>query len=188
MGDALTYKAKQFILYLSSRSTKDTKSNTTFYQVSLHNSYTRLKVPSDMALEKYNGTWELEDKGGAEFEEYMKYLGVGLVKRKIGKNMGRTMTFKAKSDTSFAVKSVTTLKTNENDDVQLDQEGDNETDDGRQVKVRFTNRNGNLVQIENWPGKNTDNEWEILSDGRLCMHLKGGSDGKVYAKQVYKKK
>merc|ERR1711879_629910 len=101
----------------------------------------------------------------------MKYLGVGLVKRKIGKNMGRTMTFKA----------------NENDDVQLDQEGDNETDDGRQVKVRFTNRNGNLVQIENWPGKNTDNEWEILSDGRLCMHLKGGSDGKVYAKQVYKK-
>ena len=62
-------------------------------------------------MEKYNGSWELVEKDGANFDKYMAEIGVGWIKRKVGKTLSRTITIKVVGGDSIELKSVSTLKT-----------------------------------------------------------------------------
>merc|ERR1711879_308669 len=96
---------------------------------------------------KFNGTWVLTQKDGEKFEAYLKALGIGLIKRKVAKNMGRTITFEALDGGNFHIVSASSLKTN---DVKLSLgvTVDGERDDGVPVATVFQMENGCLVQNE----------------------------------------
>merc|ERR1712156_649533 len=70
------------------------------------------KIHNIMSLANFNGNWEQTEKG-ANFKDFLAALGVGVLKRNIANNMGRTITFEAIDDKNFHVISKSKLKTND---------------------------------------------------------------------------
>merc|ERR1711972_991237 len=70
------------------------------------------KYKQNTSLANFNGNWEQTEKG-ANFKDFLAALGVGVLKRNIANNMGRTITFEAIDDKNFHVISKSKLKTND---------------------------------------------------------------------------
>merc|ERR1712050_534112 len=125
------------------------------------------KYKQIMSLANFNGNWEQTEKG-ANFKDFLAALGVGLLKRNVANNMGRTITFEAIDDKKFCL--------------GVSQEG--KRDDDMECTTVFSFVDGKIVQDEEAKdGKKYQHVWEV--DGNVMkMTLKIGS---IECVQVYKK-
>merc|ERR1712050_9280 len=140
------------------------------------------KYKQIMSLANFNGNWEQTEKG-ANFKDFLAALGVGLLKRNVANNMGRTITFEAIDDKNFHVISKSKLKTNDKKFcLGVSQEG--KRDDDMECTTVFHLNDGKIVQDEEAKdGKKYQHVWEV--DGNVMkMTLKIGS---IECVQVYKK-
>merc|ERR1711979_8253 len=118
----------------------------------------------------------------ANFKDFLAALGVGLLKRNVANNMGRTITFEAIDDKNFHVISKSKLKTNDKKFcLGVSQEG--KRDDDMECTTVFSFVDGKIVQDEEAKdGKKYQHVWEV--DGNVMkMTLKIGS---IECVQIYK--
>merc|ERR1712178_437931 len=102
------------------------------------------KYKQIMSLANFNGNWEQTEKG-ANFKDFLAALGVGMLKRNIANNMGRTITFEAIDDKNFHVISKSKLKTNDKKFcLGLSQDG--KRDDDMECTTVFNFVDGKIVQ------------------------------------------
>merc|ERR1712165_117547 len=110
----------------------------------------------------------------ANFKDFLAALGVGMLKRNIANNMGRTITFEAIDDKNFHVVSKSKLKTNDKK-FCLGVSQDGKRDDDMECTTVFNFVDGKIVQDEEAKdGKKYQHVWEV--DGNVMkMTLKIGS-------------
>ncbi|VIO98393.1 Uncharacterized protein BM_BM6503 [Brugia malayi] len=95
--------------------------------------------------EKFAGTWTFADS--ENFDAYLKQIGVGLIMRGIAKNLKPTLTFSMNGN-KWKIVSESRFKKHVWE-FELDEEFDETTPDGRQVKSKFFLEGDVLVQLEN---------------------------------------
>merc|ERR1712117_603649 len=134
-----------------------------------------------MSLANFNGNWEQTEKGD-NFKDFLAALGVGLLKRNVANNMGRTITFEAIDDKNFHVISKSKLKTNDKKFcLGVSQEGNR--DDDMECTTVFHLKDGKIVQDEEAKdGKKYQHVWEVDGDV-MKMTLKIDN---IECVQVYK--
>ncbi|CAF0970504.1 unnamed protein product, partial [Brachionus calyciflorus] len=95
-------------------------------------------------VESFIGTWKLISS--ENFDDLMKELGVGYVKRKLGNQMKPNIVFAKNSDeiTFTTISSIRTIEIK----FKLNEEFDEETPDGRNVKTIFTIDGNKLIQTQ----------------------------------------
>ncbi|VIO98392.1 Uncharacterized protein BM_BM6503 [Brugia malayi] len=133
--------------------------------------------------EKFAGTWTFADS--ENFDAYLKQIGVGLIMRGIAKNLKPTLTFSMNGN-KWKIVSESRFKKHVWE-FELDEEFDETTPDGRQVKSKFFLEGDVLVQLENAikaSDKSTRFERYIDEQGQLVIVC--DSEG-VVAKRIYKR-
>merc|ERR1712141_560838 len=122
----------------------------------------------------FNGNWEQTEKG-ANFKDFLAALGVGVLKRNIANNMGRSITFEAIDDKNFHVISKSKLKTNDKKFcLGVSQEG--KRDDEMECVTAFNvDGSGRIVQDEEAKdGKKYQHVWEVDGDVmRMTLKIAG---------------
>lgn len=130
----------------------------------------------------FNGTWVSEDKDLSNIDGYLSKIGLGLIKRKIGKNLTRTITFTDNGDGTVTIRNKTSIR-DSTDTVTLGQPVEAEVEDGRQCKVTVKFENGKLYLSEEWSGPTSYHVWTLEND-MLVVSLE--CDGKR-ARLTYKR-
>ncbi|MEQ2175372.1 Fatty acid-binding protein, heart [Goodea atripinnis] len=102
-------------------------------------------------VEAFVGTWNLKET--ENFDEYMKELGVGFATRKVG-NLTKPTTIISVDGDKVTVKTQSTIKNTELS-FKLGEEFDETTADDRKVKSLVTIKDGKLVHVQKWDGKET---------------------------------
>merc|ERR1712071_695164 len=97
----------------------------------------RTNTHTKMSLSNFDGEWEQTEKG-ANFKEFLAAIGIGLIKRNVANNMGRTLTFNhcTSDDTKFHIVSKSKLKTNDVY-VTLGEKKEGKRDDDMEVVTVF---------------------------------------------------
>lgn len=133
----------------------------------------------------FNGTWVTLEKDASNMEGYLTNIGLGWAKRKIGKNLSRTITFDCQDGKTMTIRNKTSVA-DRNHTIVLDTPIDGETEDGRQAKVtiRFDAEKNELTVSEEWDGPTSVQTW-TLEDGVLHIRLecKGAKAHLTYSKQ-----
>merc|ERR1711978_440768 len=120
-----------------------------------------------MSLANFNGNWEQTEQGD-NFKDFLAALGVGLLKRNVANNMGRTISFEAIDDKNFCL--------------GVSQQG--KRDDDMECTTVFHLNDGKIVQDEEAKdGKKYQHVWEVDGDV-MKMTLKIDN---IECVQVYKK-
>ncbi|XP_047238708.1 fatty acid-binding protein, heart [Girardinichthys multiradiatus] len=120
-------------------------------------------------VEAFVGTWNLKES--VNFDEYMKELGVGFATRKVG-NLTKPTTIISVDGDKVTVKTQSTIKNTELS-FKLGEEFDETTADDRKVKSLVTLKDGKLVHVQKWDGKETTLAREV--DGnKLTLTLTFG--------------
>ncbi|KAM6370838.1 fatty acid-binding protein, heart [Pluvialis apricaria] len=127
----------------------------------------------------FAGTWKLVDT--ANFDEYMKALGVGFATRQMAGLTKPTTIIEVAGD-KITVKTQSTFKNTEIS-FKLGEEFDETTADDRHVKSVVTLDGGKLVHVQKWEGKETSLVRE-LKDGKLILTL---TMGNVVSTRTYEK-
>nr|WLG17449.1 fatty acid-binding protein D [Brachionus plicatilis] len=92
-------------------------------------------------MSELNGTWVLESK--ENFEEFLKALGVGIILRKIAKNITPTLIIKSEGN-KWSIKLRSSFKSLEYN-FNLGEEFDDETIDGKKAKFLFKLEGNKLI-------------------------------------------
>uniref|UniRef100_A0AAZ3RKQ3 Cytosolic fatty-acid binding proteins domain-containing protein n=1 Tax=Oncorhynchus tshawytscha TaxID=74940 RepID=A0AAZ3RKQ3_ONCTS len=146
-------------------------------------------------VDKFVGTWKMISSDN--FDDYMKALGVGFATRQVGNRTKPSLIINMDDQGMICVKSQSTFKTVEikfklNEPFEETTADDRKTMVGWDQKSMcespltwvnlvignnlhfsfnlqtvFTLENGNLVQKQNWDGKETIIEREVTGDGKL---------------------
>ncbi|XP_049676175.1 fatty acid-binding protein, heart [Accipiter gentilis] len=130
-------------------------------------------------VDAFLGTWKLVDT--ANFDEYMKALGVGFATRQVASLTKPTTIIEMAGD-KITVKTQSTFKNTEIS-FKLGEEFDETTADDRHVKSKVTLDGGKLVHVQKWDGKETSLVRE-LKDGKLILTL---TMGNVVSTRTYEK-
>merc|ERR1711925_23509 len=113
----------------------------------------------------------------------MSKIGLGFAKRKIGKNLTRTITYKFnENENSVTIRNQTAVR-DATHTIVFDEFIEGETEDGRMAKVTVSFSDGKLTVKEEWKGPTSSQTWSIV-DGNLEICL--DCDGKC-AKLTYKR-
>ena len=127
-----------------------------------------------MAHSKFDGSWQLTEKDGKNFEKYLVPLGISYLNRKIATKFNRKITIKSTGENSFHMKTESTLKANEKT-VNFGETVSEKRDDGVPIVVRFSYEEGCIVQVQKFEvGKEkkcSTNVWKNLDDDRLEFKL-----------------
>ncbi|XP_064835719.1 fatty acid-binding protein, heart-like [Oncorhynchus masou masou] len=115
-------------------------------------------------VDKFVGTWKMISSDN--FDDYMKALGVGFATRQVGNRTKPSLIINMDDQGMICVKSQSTFKTVEIK-FKLNEPFEETTADDRKTMTVFTLENGNLVQKQNWDGKETIIEREVTGDGKL---------------------
>ena len=121
-------------------------------------------------LSIYDGVWDLQDYDSDNLEEWMKKMGIPWAKRKIGKSLKRTFTFKVdqeKPTTNFFIGSKTKVSNKERN-IVIDEPQPDVSVEGRDMMSVFTIRNGNLVNVDTWnddKGNKKEGSYTFTVDG-----------------------
>ncbi|CAB1350652.1 unnamed protein product [Coregonus sp. 'balchen'] len=115
-------------------------------------------------VDKFVGTWKMISSDN--FDDYMKALGVGFATRQVGNRTKPSLIILMDDQGIICVKSQSTFKTVEIK-FKLNEPFEETTADDRKTMTVFTLENGNLVQKQNWDGKETTIEREVTGDGKL---------------------
>ncbi|NP_001158577.1 Fatty acid-binding protein, heart [Oncorhynchus mykiss] len=115
-------------------------------------------------VDKFVGTWKMISSDN--FDDYMKALGVGFATRQVGNRTEPSLIINMDDQGMICVKSQSTFKTVEIK-FKLNEPFEETTADDRKTMTVFTLENGNLVQKQNWDGKETIIEREVTGDGKL---------------------
>nr|XP_046217415.1 fatty acid-binding protein, heart-like [Oncorhynchus gorbuscha] len=115
-------------------------------------------------VDKFVGTWKMISSDN--FDDYMKALGVGFATRQVGNRTKPSLIINMDDQGMICVKSQSTFKTVEIK-FKLNEPFEETTADDRKTMTVFTIENGNLVQKQNWDGKETIIEREVTGDGKL---------------------
>ncbi|GCC22519.1 fatty acid-binding protein, liver-like [Chiloscyllium punctatum] len=115
-------------------------------------------------VEAFVGSWTLQKS--ENFDEYMKYLDVNIVQRKLACTVNPQTVISVENDViTITTKSkikTTTIK------FKLAEEFDETTADNRSTKTTVVLENGRLVQTQKWDGKETTLVRE-LKDGKMIL-------------------
>ncbi|NXO01132.1 FABPH protein, partial [Rhinopomastus cyanomelas] len=130
-------------------------------------------------VDAFLGTWKMVDS--ANFDEYMKALGVGFATRQVA-SMTKPTTIIEKDGDKITVKTQSTFKNTEIC-FKLGEEFDETTADDRHVKSLVTLDGGKLSHVQKWDGKETSLVRE-LKDGKLILTL---TMGNVVSTRTYEK-
>ncbi|KAM4581382.1 fatty acid binding protein 4b [Odontesthes bonariensis] len=109
-------------------------------------------------VEQFVGTWTLVSSDN--FDEYMKAVGMSFASRQMGNLAKPNLVIIVGADGVITIKAESTFKTT-SIKFKLDEEFDETTVDGRNVKSIFTLENGKLVQKQTWDGKTTTLDREV---------------------------
>uniref|UniRef100_A0A4W5N2F4 Fatty acid binding protein 4a n=1 Tax=Hucho hucho TaxID=62062 RepID=A0A4W5N2F4_9TELE len=115
-------------------------------------------------VDKFVGTWKMTSSDN--FDDYMKALGVGFATRQVGNRTKPSLIINMDDQGMICVKSQSTFKTVEIK-FKLNEPFEETTADDRKTMTVFSIENGNLVQKQNWDGKETTIEREVTGDGKL---------------------
>nr|ACI66812.1 Fatty acid-binding protein, heart [Salmo salar] len=115
-------------------------------------------------VDKFVGTWKMTSSDN--FDDYMKALGVGFATRQVGNRTKPSLIINMDDQGMICVKFQSTFKTVEIK-FKLNEPFEETTADDRKTMTVFTLENGNLVQKQNWDGKETTIEREVTGDGKL---------------------
>nr|ACI68670.1 Fatty acid-binding protein, heart [Salmo salar] len=115
-------------------------------------------------VDKFVGTWKMISSDN--FDDYMKALGVGFATRQVGNRTKPSLIINMDDQGMICVKSQSTFKTVEIK-FKLNEPFEETTADDRKTMTVLTLENGNLVQKQNWDGKETTIEREVTGDGKL---------------------
>nr|WLG17450.1 fatty acid-binding protein D [Brachionus rotundiformis] len=130
-------------------------------------------------MSELNGTWILESK--ENFEEFLKALGVGVILRKIAKNITPTLIIKGEGR-KWSVKMTSSFKNLEYN-FNLDEEFDDVTIDGRKVKCIFKLEGKKLItEQRDFKSK------ELISKIEKYVDEKGHMIEFLYAKNIISKR
>ncbi|XP_040444151.1 fatty acid-binding protein, heart [Falco naumanni] len=136
--------------------------------------------PHPLAMvDAFVGTWKLVDT--ANFDEYMKALGVGFATRQMAGLTKPTTIIEVDGD-KITVKTQSTFKSTEIS-FKLGEEFDETTADDRHVKSVVKLDGGKLIHVQKWDGKETSLVRE-LKDGKLILTL---TMGNVVSTRTYEK-
>ncbi|RNA19088.1 fatty acid-binding heart [Brachionus plicatilis] len=134
-------------------------------------------------MSELNGTWVLESK--ENFEEFLKALGVGIILRKIAKNITPTLIIKSEGN-KWSIKLRSSFKSLEYN-FNLEEEFDDETIDGKKAKFLFK-LEGNKLITEQRDFKSreliTTVEKYVDKNGYMIEHLCAKN---VVAKRTFKR-
>lgn len=132
------------------------------------------KITMSLDLSIYDGVWDLNEYDSDNLEEWMKKMGIPWAKRKIGKSLKRTFTFrveKEKSFTHFYIQSKTKVSNKERN-IVIDVAQADVSVEGRDMMSVFTIRDGNLVNVDSWSddkGNKKEGSYTFtVEGGRLC--------------------
>ncbi|XP_042649447.1 fatty acid-binding protein, heart isoform X2 [Tyto alba] len=135
--------------------------------------------PPVTMVDAFVGTWKLVDT--ANFDEYMKALGVGFATRQMAGLTKPTTIIEVEGD-KVTVKTQSTFKSTEIS-FKLGEEFDETTADDRHVKSVVKLDGGKLIHVQKWDGKETSLVRE-LKDGKLILTL---TMGNVVSTRTYEK-
>ncbi|XP_054254647.1 fatty acid-binding protein, heart-like isoform X2 [Indicator indicator] len=130
-------------------------------------------------VDAFVGTWKLVDS--ANFDEYMKALGVGFATRQVAAFTKPTTIIQLDGD-KITIKTQSTFKNTEIS-FKLGEEFDETTADDRHVKSLVKLEGGKLTHVQKWDGKETSLVRE-LKDGKLILTL---TLGNVVSTRTYEK-
>lgn len=138
-------------------------------------------------MEDFQGTWILENT--ENFDGYMRKLGVNFVMRKLGNLAKPTQEVKVSDDGEVYIKTVTSSTIGKWSEItfKLDQEFDEKTIDGRQVKSMVTKEDDGFLHTQNpLNGGPKTTIRRQMEDGKYIMKLE--CDGEVCTRIYVKPK
>ncbi|KAF0886322.1 FBP12 protein, partial [Crocuta crocuta] len=115
-------------------------------------------------VDQLQGTWK--SISCENFEEYMKELGIGRAKRKLGCLAKPTVTISAQEGL-ITIKTKSIFKNNEIS-FKLGEEFEETTPGGRKTKNVVNLDNDSLVQVQDWDGKETTIRRKVV-DGKMVV-------------------
>ena len=132
----------------------------------------------------YNGTWTMIEKDADNMDKYLQKLGVGMIKRKIAKNLTRTVTFECTDGVTMKINNKTSIA-DRSVEVKLGVAVTGESEDGRaDVTSTILFEDGHLViRKVDKKGLKEENVW--LFEGDNLTHNLECDGAKV--KLVYKR-
>ena len=140
-----------------------------------------------MAHAKFDGTYQLTDKDGKNFENYLVPLGISYLNRKIATKFNRKITIKSNGDNSFHLKTESTLKTNEKN-VVFGETVKEKRDDGVPIVVKFTYENECIVQVQEFEvggvKRVSKNTWKKIDEHslRFTLSCEGRECNQIYTR------
>ncbi|XP_064618906.1 myelin P2 protein-like [Lineus longissimus] len=138
-------------------------------------------------MNDFQGTWILESTDN--FDGYMRKLGVNFIMRKLGNLAKPTQEIKVNDEGEIYIKTITSSTIGKWSELtfKLDQEFDEKTIDGRQVKSLVTKEEEDFVHTQNPSngGPKTIIRRRI-EDGKYIMKLE--CDGEVCTRTYVKSK
>uniref|UniRef100_A0A915DV86 Cytosolic fatty-acid binding proteins domain-containing protein n=1 Tax=Ditylenchus dipsaci TaxID=166011 RepID=A0A915DV86_9BILA len=135
-----------------------------------------------MSFSDFVGKWNLLESDN--FDNYMKQIGVGLLKRKMAATL-KPMLEITSDGTHWKVASISTFK-NHVTEFDIDKEFDEETIDGRKMKTTFKLDAGKLIQEQKKidPNDKDSTITRYVEGDKLIIEME--SEG-VKAKRIYSK-
>uniref|UniRef100_A0A8C6QFV6 Fatty acid binding protein 12 n=1 Tax=Nannospalax galili TaxID=1026970 RepID=A0A8C6QFV6_NANGA len=126
-------------------------------------------------VDQLQGTWK--SISCENFENYMKELGVGRARRKLGCLAKPTVTISTEGDV-ITIKTKSIFKNNEIS-FKLGEEFEEITPGGRKNKSTVTLDNDPLVQVQDWNGKEATISRKLV-DGKMVVVSRRIKNNKVY--------
>ncbi|XP_044141002.1 fatty acid-binding protein, heart-like [Bufo gargarizans] len=117
-------------------------------------------------VEKFLGTWRMVES--KNFDDYMKGLGVGFATRQIA-NVTKPTTIICLEGDYIVLRTQSAFKNTEVK-FKLNEEFDETTADDRKVKSVVTLKDGKLIHVQKWDGKETTLLREVDGD-KLVLTL-----------------
>ncbi|XP_029779554.1 fatty acid-binding protein 12 [Suricata suricatta] len=115
-------------------------------------------------VDQLQGTWK--SVSCENFEKYMKELGIGRARRKLGCLAKPTVTISAQEGL-ITIKTKSIFKNNEIS-FKLGEEFEETTPGGRKTKSVINLDNDSLVQVQDWDGKETTVRRRVV-DGKMVV-------------------
>ena len=116
----------------------------------------------------FNGNWVLIDKDADNMDKLLQKFGLGFVKRKIGKNLSRNLTFKCEDDgVTIHTRNKTSIADRKHT-VTLNVAKEGTTEDGRQGSTVISFKDGHLIVTESSNVPDMVNVWTV--DGDELVH------------------
>lgn len=137
---------------------------------------------SDITI--FNGVWTTIDADASNMDKYLSKIGVGFVKRKIGKGLIRTITFDSPDGQNMTITNKSSVSTR-TASVSVGHSEVGETEDGRKdVTTSYTfENNGLLITKVDKKGKKETSHWTIEGENMVqSLECDGAKVRLVYKK------